>query len=206
VMADETNDVIEGFDGINLHVPKWATATHVDWKGEALAPSPATPGEGWGEGSAARPEPRPPGTREVLRLENRDPYDYVTATRVFPQSRHVAISFKILAEQSAGRLDVELLTKFGSKRPVRITIPHSTQWQSFEIHADAQRATYSMLRNGQAGAEEPFAEPAEQLHCICFRMGEHRNVGGANPVELESDRPAEPVAFRIRDLRITTET
>src|SRR6185437_15965121 len=45
---------------------------------------------------------------QELRLENRDPYDYARATRVFAPCRHVQVSFELLTEQDHGLLEVEI--------------------------------------------------------------------------------------------------
>jgi sialidase-like protein len=174
VQADEMRHVIDGFEGINLYVPKWASAKIAG-----------------GE----------------LRIENRDPYDYVRATRVFRECKKVIVSFKVLSEPRDSRLDVEILPKFGGTRPVRLTISGNSEWQTIEIHADATRKQYSIMLNGKPLlADSPFTEPVDSLQRISFRTGEYRNIGGANPIAIESDRAREPIAFRIRDLRIKGET
>ena len=81
VKADETREMIEGFEDFNLYVPKWGKASIDD---------------------------------DEMRLENRDPHDYVRATRVFRECAHVKVSFDVLAEQDHGLLEIEILTKFGS--------------------------------------------------------------------------------------------
>ncbi len=57
---------------------------------------------------------------DEMRLENRDPHDYVRATRVFRDCEHVKVSFDVLAEQDSSNavpLEIELLPKFGGAKP-----------------------------------------------------------------------------------------
>jgi hypothetical protein len=164
VKADETQDVIEGFDGWNLYVPKWASATI---------------------------------SGDEMRLENRDPHDYVRATRVFRESKRVKVSFEL---QSDGYLEIELLPKFGSARPVTIVNPGSG---TIEIDADAKRGVYSMSVNGEKTlSDRSFEQSVDALHRISFRTGAYRNVGGANPIPFASDRPTHPTVSKIRKARI----
>jgi hypothetical protein len=56
-----------------------------------------------------------------VRLKDSDPFDYAKAERVFPESRTVKLSFKVLAKQASGRLDVDVRSQTpGGNRPVRI--------------------------------------------------------------------------------------
>jgi hypothetical protein len=118
---------------------------------------------------------------DEIRLEDRDPHDYACATRVFPRARGgAALSFELLAEQQRGTLKVEVVGKFGSADPVRVPIAPAVagQWQSCRIEVPA-------------------------LHRVSFRTGTYRGIGGAHPVARESDRPTEPVAFRVRGVHVT---
>jgi hypothetical protein len=124
---------------------------------------------------------------DELRLQNRDPHDYVRATRVFPDSRNVNVTFDLLAEQENGSLEAEILTKFGSR--VRASVRASelslraNEWKRVELDATTQ-------------------EPDELLNRLSIRTGSYRNIGGANPVQVESDRPHSPYRFRVRHLQI----
>jgi hypothetical protein len=116
-----------------------------------------------------------------VRLEDRDPYDYTVATRIFPATQDVRVTFDVLAEQSAGLLDVDVLDATDPIPVARLSImpDEAGAWRSYEI-------------------------AAERLHRITFRTGPARGVGGTHPVSAGTDRPTKPTAFRVRNLRVTT--
>jgi hypothetical protein len=166
VKVDETREVIEGFEGWNLHVPKWAGA-------------------------------RINGNE--MRLENRDPHDYLRATRVFREAKRVKVSFEL---ESNGHIEIELLPRFGAARPVTIVNPSNGR---IEIDADAERGVYSMMLNGErVTVDRPFETSVNALHRISIRTGAYRNVGGANPVPVESDRPTQPTVLKIQKMRFAS--
>jgi len=144
----------------------------------------------------------------TLRLEDRDPYDYARATRLFPSSRRVSASFAVRADQPGGTLELELVGGFGSPRPVRVTFAgddrqNLSAWTRFDVEADVDRQRFSVVRDGRRVVEDAaLAEPADALSRISFRTGPHRGIGGTHPVEPGSDRMTEPVAFAIRDVRV----
>ena len=105
---------------------------------------------------------------DVARLEDRDPYDDATVTRVLPASA----SCEVLAEQSGQTLHAEAVDDAG-KRSASLTPEAAGRWQSFRLDS--------------RGAAR-----------VAFRTGSPRGVGGTQPVPIGSDRPVAPVAFRIR--------
>jgi hypothetical protein len=115
-----------------------------------------------------------------LRLEDRDPYDYAVATRVFAPRRDATVTFDVLSEQPAGLLDVDVLDAFDPVPVARLSImPDAAgEWRSYAIRA-------------------------ERLHHVTFRTGPTRGVGGTRPVSPGTDRPCAPVAFRVRRLRLS---
>jgi len=160
---------------------------------------------------------------DSLRLENRDPYDYAGATRVFRETKQLSVSFDVTPAQSdRGTLEVELLSKFGSRRPVRIAFAPTEmlqatdgdrrtdlapylpgQRQSIRIDADAARGEYALWLNGARLLENAaFAEAADDLHRISFRSGAHRGIGGANPVEADTDKPTQACGYVVANVRI----
>ncbi|MDW8262969.1 MAG: hypothetical protein RMJ35_10635, partial [Phycisphaerales bacterium] len=159
-----------------------------------------------------------------LRLENCDPYDYAAATWVFGQMRRVIIRFQITAIWTdRGMLDIDVASKFGSKGSVRLSLIQGGQLAlcggdrfipvgrcranepvevTLAIDAGAQRWMLTVKgRDLEFQQEVPFSEPAEDVHRIIFRTGGYRGVGGKKPVPIGTDRPTEPCAFEIRDLR-----
>lgn len=158
-----------------------------------------------------------------LLLENRDPYDYARAVKLFPEGPKMQVSFHVLAEQAdRGTLDVELMGKFGSPRPVRLSLASDGKikaadgdcvveigsywpgrWLSFKIDADASSGRFAVAIDGRAVlTDAAFAEPARSLYRLSFRTGPFRGIGGANPVPPGTDRPMEPVRYMIAQMRI----
>jgi hypothetical protein len=113
---------------------------------------------------------------DEIRLEDRDPYDHASATRVFDEQRNATITFDLRAEQSDVPLHIEVI---GPLSPVRIAATPNVvgEWKPIRIAADA-------------------------LQRIAFRTAEPRGIGGANPVRPGSDKPHQPIAFRVRNVRV----
>jgi hypothetical protein len=138
-----------------------------------------------------------------VRLEDRDPYDYAMAQRVFPESQKVTIEFKVMAEKlgDAG-LEVELRPGFGAARPVHLKVPgEAGAWQSIRIEADVSAGAYQVSLNGQAHQSGTTTDSAP-LSRLAFRSGEYRAIGGTNRIAAGTDKPGEPSVFVIRDLSI----
>jgi hypothetical protein len=151
---------------------------------------------------------------DVLEISHSDPYDYAQATRIFPESSRVAVDFELsVNDAQRAHLEIDLLTRFGSHRPVRILIsPESSKIPVrsgevvlFRLEAGTANRTYSLLMNGKPVLrDEPFAEPADRLHRITFRTGKHRGIGGLHPVAPGTDRPLNPVVYRLDNLSVQT--
>jgi hypothetical protein len=112
---------------------------------------------------------------DEVRLEDRDPYDYAAVTRVVAPWDDAYLEFELVSDQSPDRpLHLELVSRPGglSFRPIELA---STK--TFRLHVPG-------------------------LVRMTFRTGEPRGIGGANPVLPGTDKPLDPVAFRIRNLRI----
>ena len=116
-----------------------------------------------------------------VRLEDRDPYDHAAATKVLPEITDAAIRFEVLAEQIGAALHVDAYVKYEGLPATTIAVePESAgEWTS---------CTLSI--------------PGPAVHRVTFRTKPARGVGGAHPVNPDTDRPTPPVAFRIRNLRI----
>jgi len=147
-------------------------------------------------------------------MSNSDPYDYAQATRIFPESSRVMVDFELSVDDAErSHLEIDLLTKSGSRRPVRIMISATSPKFSvksgdvvvFHLEADTARQTYSVSMNGKLILQdEPFAESAERLHRITFRTGSHRGIGGSHPVPPDTDRPCGAVEYRLGKLSVRT--
>jgi hypothetical protein len=169
---------------------------------------------------------------QVLRLEDRDPYDYAKAVRLFPESREVEISLRLLATPAEdGRLEFDLVDRQGN-RPVRIelTAPEhhiransaatlsrvgefrKGEWITLDIRANAGSGVYDLAINGSPvlrGAK--FAQPdVTSLQRIEFRTGTYRMDLPRESKRMPlmdnglpgADEQLLPSAFCIDDVRI----
>jgi hypothetical protein len=146
-----------------------------------------------------------------LLLENRDPYDYAAATRVFPESKAITATFELeFPDPKRAYLEIDVLSKFGSRRPIRLTIGENANIKPaptirLRLDADTRRGKYSLQLNENSQLEDvDFAEPADSLQRITFRTGPHRLIGGAKPVPSGSDVPVAPIRCRIANVTIVS--
>jgi hypothetical protein len=119
------------------------------------------------------------GQNNVLRLEDKDPYDYAKAVRIFPESTNAEISFRLRRNRvKDGNLEIEVLNYKG-QRPVRIKVDGNTGkvemnqgenmilsgsyaenvWLDFKINVNTQANTYSLkINNRVVASKAAFAE------------------------------------------------
>jgi hypothetical protein len=135
------------------------------------------------------------GSDVVLRLSDKDPYDYSKVFRVFPESTEVILTTGLRpAQSSTGELHVELVDATGA-RPVRLRFSNSGQIQYqiaggnwLQLAGYSANTTYelvftcntvanqwSVYANGQLiGNNLPFAESASSVERIEYRTGAWR--------------------------------
>ncbi len=170
----------------------------------------------------------PSAKNKSLKLEDRDPYDYAKAVRVFAEATSVRVAFRVLARQSdRGRLDIEVLDH-RSCRPVRIVFGEEGRvraangssrvdagpyqagtWYSVEIAINAGEGKYSVSLNGKpVVASAVFAEPSASVERLLFRTGEFRTeptrqtdryAGADLP---GADEPVPPSIYYVDDVVI----
>jgi hypothetical protein len=144
----------------------------------------------------------------ALRLENRDPYDYPIATRVFPESSKITARFDLECSAN-GYLEIDLLSKFGSHRLIQLKIGNggivpATTRSYFQINADATRGDFSLSINGTVAIPtKSLHEAGGPFHRITFRLGPHRGIGGSHPVPRGTDRPVTAASCRIFNLAVS---
>jgi hypothetical protein len=122
----------------------------------------------------------PSAKNKSLQLEDKDPYDYAKAVRVFAEAKSIHITCKVFARQSSGRLELEVLDGAGH-RPVRVAFGEGglvlkpASWHKIEIAADGNSGKYDLVIDGKPVARRAaFAEPASTLERLSFRTGEFR--------------------------------
>jgi hypothetical protein len=106
ISAAVTGPVAENFEagapgtlpaGWNVYSPLWAPVRIIDTVAAGL------PGNNGG------------GPDHALELRDEEPYDYARAVRVFPETHGLRLSFKVLARQTTGRLEIELADRHGHR-------------------------------------------------------------------------------------------
>jgi hypothetical protein len=173
----------------------------------------------------------PSDQNKSLELSDRDPYEYARAVRVFPEGAATDVSFKVFAKQNdAGRLDVELLDRFGN-RPVRLMLTNGgeieaangskaarlgsyvhNRWYVVRIAANAKRDHYSVWIDGKPVLMDArFAESVSSMERISFRTGAYRpNPSRATDPEKmlddlpHPDDPEREAVFYIDDVTART--
>lgn len=175
----------------------------------------------WAEVSVV---PYPSERDKSLRLQDRDPYDYAKAERVFPESRKAEIRFRLLAEQSGGgQLFVEICDHrgyapvrmwFDSDGAVKLWYKGSEHtvcayeagvWYDVAIHVDAIEQSYR-VSVGESSKSFRFIGPVLTVERIVFRTGPRRSgptdESPAYVADLPgADEPVEEAVYYINRLR-----
>lgn len=186
-------DVADDFDNMqedgtvtdwNIYGPQWAT------------PRVAKDGE----------------SNQVLLLEDKDPYDYARAIRVFQEGQSAVVNFRVMPKQSeTGTLQIEVTDQFGN-RPVRVYFQpdgklvaydgskeveiatyETGKWYEVSLNIDATPyGHYSLTLNGkQVLTDAALCEAVKSVERVSFRTGNYRN----NPTrKTPNQRVSEPLA------------
>ena len=215
-VAGPVNDTFENDhagtlpEGWNCYSPLWAPVRVVD----------VAPEIGAGAGASQ-------SSNHALELRDEDPYDYARATRVFPVTHGVKISFRILARQSNARLEIELLDAHGA-RPVRLAFGedghiracHEGQWMDAGTYVAGRWQTFVMeiptslsadrcavTIDGRSPLARPaiFTDPAESVERLSFRTGAFRDRGMGGIDLPGADEKVPAASFLIDDVTITPE-
>jgi BNR repeat-like domain len=210
-------------------VPLTATATgavHDDF----TASTPGTLPVGWNSYSPLWAPVRivddvSHAANHALELRDEDPCDYARATRVFPATHGVNISFRILARQANARLEIDLLDAHGA-RPVRLALGedghvwacHEGQWMDagpyaadtwhtfeLEIPASPTADRCALTLDGKSPLTRPavFTDPAASVERLSFRTGAYRDRGFGGRDLPGADDKAPAASFLIDDVAIT---
>ena len=178
-------------------VPKEMSATvadHVDDDLTAMTPGGRVGSwnirdSAWG---SARLVPDPGGA--VLRLADKDRYDYAKAVRVFPESSTATVTTRVRPGQNnTGELQIELMSHDG-KRPVRLRFDAAGNlqrygssswstlasysagtWYDLVISCDTNTNTWTLSVDGSPlGGGMPFSEAVDSVERVEYRTGAWR--------------------------------
>jgi hypothetical protein len=173
----------------------------------------------------------PSTANKSIELQDRDPYDYARAVRVFPETRLVGIHFKVHTGQNTfGSLVIELIDQFGY-RPVRLVFasdghikfdngaeptilaPYRPgRWYDLGLKVDVANGSFDVSLDGKPAASKAlFAEYVKSVERISFRTGAHRagptlKTSTEDQPDLTSPNPDKPeplAVFHVDDVRIT---
>ncbi|MEO7141979.1 MAG: hypothetical protein ABI165_00585 [Bryobacteraceae bacterium] len=169
----------------------------------------------------------PSKTNKSLELDDRNPYDYARAVRVFPESKSANVSFKVYAKQAdTGRLEIEVMDRFGN-RPARLMFTGSGRvetedgsrtialasyqpgkWYTVDLRVDAPGDAFTVSIDGKPMMKKiRFAESVLSVERVSFRTGPYR-TGPARDVDPEkiktdlpdADDPAPEATYYIDDV------
>jgi hypothetical protein len=189
--------------GWNLYVPRWASIQVVDAVG---ADSSAN-------------------SSRALELRNEEPYDYARAVRVFPETHGLKLSFRVLARQTTGRIEIDLLDargarpfQFALREDGHIWVCHEGIWNdngpytadrwvsfAFDLPKKPTSDRGNLLIDGHPGSppEVGPTEAAATVERLSFRTGPFRRRGEGSGRDLpHADERAPAAAFLVDDVVI----
>jgi hypothetical protein len=168
---------------------------------------------------------------QFLRLQDRDPYDYAKAMRVFPASRKAVLAFKARHHQAGhGRLEIDVLDRRG-ERAVQLVIDSEAgrwqaragtelkdagaapagEWLDIGIELDAGAGLWSLILAGHTVmSRAALSAGVADVERIEFRTGEYRQEDFSRQPEpmitnvlSNADDPVPNAVFDIDDVTIT---
>lgn len=171
-------------------------------------------------------------SNHTLRLEDRDPYDYARAVRVFQEGTEVRLKFRLLAEQiDTGELEIDVMDRFGN-RPVRMVLTAEgevqanngsrrvtvgefapNRWHEFELAIDAAVfGSYDLSIDGeQVARDTALAEAVLSVERLSFRTGAFRTKPTRRtesevpePDLTAADEPVPKAVFHIDDVSVSS--
>ncbi|MBC2608046.1 hypothetical protein [Pelagicoccus albus] len=160
----------------------------------------------------------------ALSLSDEDPSDYASVTRVFPKGRSALIRFKLLLEQTDGRLEIDVANAEGL-RPVQIAFTEdgkvearhegiwkpageyeAGKWMDIEIDVNPNKNVdrFQFRINGQEVLYRIayFTDLARTVERLTIRTGEFRYRGVGGQELPESDYKVKKAIYLIDDVSI----
>ena len=175
----------------------------------------------------------PSDVNKSLELQDKDPYDYARAVRVFQEGTRATVGLRVRAEQnSGGMLEVDLTDRYGN-RPVRIRFDENGQlkamngatqivlqdyaaktWYDIEIQVEAQPfGSYRVSIDGKTVLDQAaLAEAVLSVERLSLRTGPYRDEPARHtpnqrrcPPLPNADEPVAVAVFYVDDVCATTE-
>ncbi|MDB4583811.1 hypothetical protein N9164_11710, partial [Draconibacterium sp.] len=172
----------------------------------------------------------PSVTNKSLLLEDKDPYDYARAIRVFKESQKTEINVKVFPKQiKEGIFEIDVTDRYGN-RPVRIRFDEdgkikavdgsrevvlqsykSDSWYDLKIEIDAQPyGSFNVAVNGeQLLTNAKLAEAVKSVERISFRTGPYRDLPNRKtpnedpvPPLPGADEAVKLIQFYVDDLAV----
>lgn len=173
------------------------------------------------------------GGNRCLEMRDKDPFEYASATRVFPESEQAELQFSLKAAQTEwGWLEVDVVDEKGN-RPIHLTIDNrgwlqtlrdrtrqpvahyqANQWHTVRIAADCTSQTYSIwFDDAQVATDEPFLADVATVERLTFRTAPRRPAPEPQPsyLAMEPDLPnggvpVKEAVYWLDDVRISKVT
>ncbi|TSA37928.1 MAG: hypothetical protein D4R64_04610 [Porphyromonadaceae bacterium] len=175
----------------------------------------------------------PAAKNKSLLLQDKDPYDYARAIRVFKESKKAVIEVKVFPKQAeSGLLEIDVTDRYGN-RPVRIRFDADGKikavdgseevviqsykpgsWYDLKISIDAQPfGSFRLSVNGtQLLKNAKLAEAVQSVERISFRTGPYRdqpnrltpNQDPAPPL-TGADEPVSIAEFYLDDFKVKSD-
>lgn len=134
---------------------------------------------------------------KCLALQDRDPYDYAKAVRVFPEYQKATLQFRIKpVQKEESHLEIEVLDRYGNRAicilfdsnqesiiafdgpfTKQISVIDADIWYNFQVKLDAVKKTYDLNLNGKlclSQAKFYWNQTSSSVERLEFRTGAYR--------------------------------
>ena len=140
-------------------------------------------------------------------LEDRDPYDYARAFKVFPARTKVSVSFDVLTSKAGDALlEIELLSGSTSRSAIRWELTKKdfiNDHLPCRIEADAQTRKFTLfISSAPVAKDHPLSEPSTAFTGISFRTGPPRPIIDRAKTSVTNDSPTTLTSYTIQHLKI----
>jgi len=169
---------------------------------------------------------------KFMRLEDKDPYDYAKAMRVFPGDKQVSIQFKLRSWQSghgmvnidvtdvkgyvAARLQLDssgILHVIANEGPLIPIMKYpKARWIDIQMQLDAEKQTYTLsvsgkeVKSGIRFYEKTAGLERFEIRTGAYRMNDYSRLGSWKDFPKDTlpnaDEAVENAVFDLDDLRI----